>query len=345
MRAQVTPSGWKQGGLPVKHRRAGRGPARRCAGAFTAVGIVVFLLAASGWTRGRVQGASQDFQSGPPPGPLATGPPAPVPGPRAKPDRRAATGACPAIVHGFSCLMRQRIRAAQRYVASQPGRIGLVLHDRLTGATWGNANARKAFPAASTTKLAMATDLLLRAGAGRIKLRAGNWTLIDEMLHDSSDAAADRLWFSYENGHFLRRITRFGMRRCSFSDQPYWGFMYCSPADLDNLMNYVLGDLARGQRDYLVSQLRHVARIQQWGVWGAGLPRLPGNKDGWEDNYGTWVIDTVGFAGTSARYTLAIMDKLPKPIGFRRGANTLTQISALLFQGRHAPQPTAEATP
>jgi hypothetical protein len=346
MRAQVTPSGWKQGGLPAKHRRAGRGPARRCAGGLTAVGVAVFLLAASGWARGRTPAADQELQGGPPPGPFAAGAPAPVPQQRARPGRRAATGACPAIGHGFSCPMRRRIRAAQRYLARQPGRVGLVLHDRLTGATWRNANARTTFPAASTTKLAMAADLLLRADTGRIKLRAGDWTLIDEMLHDSSDAAADQLWYAFENGRFLRRITRFGMRSCWFSaSRPYWGDMYCSPLDLGNLMNYVLGKLPGHDRDYLVGQLRHVGRIQQWGVWGAGHARRPGNKDGWEDDDGTWVTDTVGFAGPHARYTLSIMDERRAPADFHRGANTLTQVSALLFQGGHAPQPTAEATP
>jgi hypothetical protein len=242
--------------------------------------------------------------------------------------------------------MRRRIRAVQRYLARQPGRIGLVLHDRVTGATWHNANARSAFPAASTTKLALAADLLLRARANLITLTPPDWDLLHEALHDSSDAAADQLWFAFEDGRFLRRAARFGLRECSFSaSQPYWGFMYCSPEDLDQLMNYVLGDLTGGDRAYLIAQLRHVARIQQWGIWGAGRRSHPGNKDGWEDDYGTWVVDTVGFAGPGARYTLAIMDEERAPAGFRRGANVLTQISALLFQGTHVPRPTAQATP
>jgi len=107
----------------------------------------------------------------------------------------------------------------------------------------------------------------------------------------------------------------------------------------------VLGGLASGDRGYLVGQLRHVARIQQWGVWGAGPGGRPGNKDGWEEDDRIWVTDTVGFAGPGGRYTLAIMDEQPAPSRFRPGANALTQISALLFQGGHAPQPTAEPTP
>jgi hypothetical protein len=242
--------------------------------------------------------------------------------------------------------MRRRIRAAQRYLARQPGRIGLVLHDRVTGATWRNASAGTRLPAASTVKLAMAADLLLRARAGRITLRPGDWILIHDALHDSSDAAADQLWSAFENGRFLRRIARFGMRGCSFSaGQLYWGDVYCSAQDLGSLMNYVLGRLPAPCRGYLVGQLRNVGRIQQWGVWGAGHARRPGNKDGWEDDGGTWVTDTVGFAGSHARYTLAIMDEQRAPARFRRGANTLTQVSALLFRGGHVPQPTARATP
>jgi hypothetical protein len=242
--------------------------------------------------------------------------------------------------------MRRRIRAAQHYLAQQPGRIGLVLHDRVGGATWRNANAGAQFPAASTMKLAMVTDLLVRARAGRIRLTPADWTLIYEVLHSSSDTAADRLWFTFENGGFLHRIARFGMTTCSFSARlPYWGYMYCSPEDLGRLMNYVLGRLAGSDSRYLVGQLRHVARIQQWGVWGAGPGGRPGNKDGWEDDDGTWVTNTVGFAGPGSRYTLAIMDEQPAPSRFRLGANVLTQISALLFQGSHAPQPTAKATP
>src|SRR5690349_21559562 len=108
-----------------------------------------------------------------PPG-QANGPAAvalrPAPEPPTRTSRRAPAGKCPAEWpgRGFSCLMRWRIRAAQRYLARQPGRIGVVLHDRVTGATWRDANARAEFPAASTMKLAMVTDLLVRIDADRI---------------------------------------------------------------------------------------------------------------------------------------------------------------------------------
>jgi hypothetical protein len=52
----------------------------------------------------------------------------------------------------------------------------------------------------------------------------------------------------------------------------------------------------------------------------------------------------VGFAGPHEQYTLAIMNNLGGGT-FHEGSNTLTQISALLFRGHHAPQPRAVATP
>ena len=181
---------------------------------------------------------------------------------------------------GFSCAMAARIGLVQRYLAGRPGQIGIVLHDRQTGATWSNPAAGRDFPAASTVKLAMVTDLLLRNGAGQIHLGGGDWNLIEAALHVSSDHAADLLWQAYEGPGFLARIRGFGMGSAFFTTPaaPYWGFMYCSASDLDHLMNFVLGRIPAGARLYLTRHLQHVAPIQQWGVWGAGRPATPATR-------------------------------------------------------------------
>ncbi len=285
-------------------------------------------------------------------GVLFTASPAPSPGPlpwlpsTQTPTPRPQPPPCPVTIRGFTCRIAERIHQAEHYAAAQPGTIGIVLHDRATGATWRNASGRTDFPAASTIKLAMVADVMLRADRGQIMLDPADWSLIYSILHESSDVAGDQLWFSFEDASFLGRIQRFGMRTASFSQSPaYWGYMYCSPQDLDNLMNYILGKLPARNRDYIVDHLRHVAQIQQWGVWGAGRADKPGNKDGWEDNGEVWITNTVGFAGPRERYTLAIMYALSGGETFHEGSNALTQISALLFHGHHAPQPLAEATP
>jgi hypothetical protein len=274
----------------------------------------------------------------------------PTPSPDASgdqaPGRAAQVAHCQVAAPGFSCGMQQRIRAVEQYLATQPGEIGIVLHDRVTGATWENSAASTALPAASTIKLAMMADLMLRSRDGSIDLGSDDWDLIYNALHSSSDTAADQLWSAFEDSSFLSRIQAFGMNDASFSATPaYWGYMYCSAEDLSNLMNYVLDKLPASNRDYIVSQLRHVAPIQQWGVWGAGQANEPGNKDGWEDDNGVWFVNTVGFAGPNERYTLAIMDDLKGAGDFHEGSDTLSQVASLLFQGRYGPAPVAEATP
>ncbi len=283
-----------------------------------------------------------------------TNPPSPSPSPSASP-----TSTCTGIAPRFSCLMQQRIAAVQKYLAGAPGSIGILLDDRATGAIWHNANATTKYPAASTMKLAMITDLLLRnrPGAGRIHLTATDRKEINGALYTSNDIDATDLWDKYENGSFLQRIRAFGMTGAEFTGSPpSWGFMYCSAQDLDDLINYVLSSKTpAGIRDYLVYRLRHVSPIdQQWGVWGAGPENRPGNKDGWEQSpaLGTywWIINTVGFAVPGPEFTLAIMYNLYNyggngDAGFYYGVNKLTQIASILFQGHYTaiphPQPSA----
>jgi hypothetical protein len=253
--------------------------------------------------------------------------------------------------------MRDRIREVRRYLHRLPGSIGVVLDDRATGAIWRNANARTEYPAASTMKLAVMTDLLLRNQSGNIHLTATDRKEMYPALHTSNDTDAKDLWDRYEDGSFLQRIQAFGMTGAEFtSPVPNWGFMYCTPADLDHLMNYVLTKTPTGVRNYLVGQLQHVSALdQQWGVWGAGPQNHPGNKDGWEQDpspYGTWITNTVGFAGPRQQYTLAVMYNLQNydengNTGFKYGTNKLTQIAAMLFQGQHttAPHPLPSAVP
>lgn len=253
--------------------------------------------------------------------------------------------------------MQQRIRAVRHYLQGLPGSVGIVLHDRVTGATWENGNATTLYPAASTIKLAMITDILQRQAAGSLTLTPAAQQEMFQALFTSNDTDADELWFQYEDASFINRVRAFGMTSTRFTDQVYWGDVDTTAQDLDNLMNYVLGSASPGIRGYLVFRLRHVSPIdQQWGVWGAGPQNRPGNKDGWEQDpngYGVWYTDTVGFAGPGERYTLAIMYDLGGygengTTGFSYGTNALTQISALLFQGHQTvltPAPQASAVP
>ena len=270
--------------------------------------------------------------------------PSPTPTPRV----------CARNAAGFPCGMRNRIKEIRHYMRRLPGSIGIVITDRNSGASWHNAQADVAYPAASTMKLAMMTDILLRQDAGSISLTSADREAMFQALYTSNDDDANYLWDKYEDGSFLNRIQKFGMTDARFtSSVPNWGFMYCTPEDLNNLINYVLKDAPANVRDYLVYRLEHVAALdQQWGVWGAGPENHPGNKDGWEQDGNLWITNTVGFAGPGQDYTMAIMYNLEGfggvgDAGFKYGSNKLTQIASILFQGHHtaAPTPQASAVP
>ena len=270
--------------------------------------------------------------------------PSPTPTPRV----------CARNAAGFPCGMRNRIKEIRHYMRRLPGSIGIVITDRNSGASWHNAQADVAYPAASTMKLAMMTDILLRQDAGSISLTSADRAAMFQALYTSNDDDANYLWDKYEDGSFLNRIQKFGMTDARFtSSVPNWGFMYCTPEDLNNLINYVLKDAPAHVRDYLVYRLEHVAALdQQWGVWGAGPENHPGNKDGWEQDGNLWITNTVGFAGPGQDYTMAIMYNLEGfggvgDAGFKFGSNKLTQIASILFQGHHtaAPTPQASAVP
>jgi hypothetical protein len=242
----------------------------------------------------------------------------------------------------FDCDLQARIASADAYLAGRPGAVGYVLRDRNTGAVYRNSHAGELIWTASTIKLAMVVDLLTRQRAGTVSLSADDHRLIAAMLHSSDDDAADTLWTRYggsDHQAFNTNFGRYGMTdlrpQRGFTDiYPYWGFQKSTANDLDRLINYVLTTLDPPDRADIVGQLQQVGPNQQWGVWGAGAPMMPGNKDGWSLEQGGWVVNSVGFAGPGQRYTLAMMNSLGNAGGYDDGVTTTTQLARLLLAGR-----------
>lgn len=57
----------------------------------------------------------------------------------------------------------------------------------------------------------------------------------------------------------------------------------------------------------------------------------PGNKNGWSQEQGGWVVNSVGFAGPRQRYTLAIMNALGDQGGYDDGVQTTTTLARILL--------------
>ena len=249
---------------------------------------------------------------------------------------------CPLPGVGFDCDFQRRISEVQEYLAGRPGTTGVVLHDLRTGAVWHNDHAADPTWTASTIKLAMVVDLFTRDHAGEITLTGEDRDLIQSMLNSSDDEAADTLWYRYSGDDhmaFNDNFPAYGLSSLEpqegYTDfYPYWGFQKCTPEDLDRLIHHVLTDLPDEDRTYILDQMRSVARNQQWGVWGAGPAAQPGNKNGWSEEDGGWVVNSVGFAGPGERYTLAEMNNLRGEGGYDAGRETVTHVAELLFAGR-----------
>jgi len=320
----------------IGHRGSRPASARRAA-ALAGAALAAAVLAGCG-----VLGA-------PSTGPAAAdgGQPTPVAG---LPAETTQAPPCPGTPAGFSCAMRRRIAEVERYLKHRPGMIGIVLRDRSTGAVWRNRYAGSQIYMASTSKLAMAVTLLLQNQAGVIHLTPADRAVMYQMLHVSSDNAADDLWFKYGASFYTSYFPRIGLTGAQYLPQagvtgPYWGEMTCTAEDESRVINYVLDRLPAPLRGYLVYQLRHVAPVQHFGVWGAGPASQPGNKDGWSVEKPGWIIDSTGFAGPGERYTLAMMNSLDGEGGYQAGTETVTQVAAILFRGHRVAAPQVSATP
>lgn len=258
----------------------------------------------------------------------------------AAPIAQAAPGGC---FNGFDCDMSNRIRSADQYLQNRPGVTGYVLRDRVTGAVYANEHAEDSVWTASTIKLAIAADLLNRARVGALVLTPEDRGLMESMLSTSNDAATDLLWNKHagpDRMAFNNAFRANGMANLVPLPPvgpmlfPDWSYQKCTAADLDRLMSHVLDAMHPDDRAYLLDQMRRVDPNQHWGVWGAGASMRPGLKNGWSQEEGGWVVNSVGFAGQGERYTLSIMTAMGAEGGYTEGAETDTKLAETLLAGR-----------
>lgn len=243
--------------------------------------------------------------------------------------------------NGFDCDLAARIESVNAYLESRPGVTGYVVRDRQTGAVYASPHAEDMVFTASTIKLAIASDLLNRARVGAITLPPEDRQLMEQMMATSNDQATDILWNKYsglDGQAFNNAFRANGMTSLrpepSPNGRPNWGFQKTTAADLDRLMSNVLDRMHPDDRGYLLDLMRRVDSNQHWGVWGAGSAMRPGLKNGWSEEQGGWVVNSVGFAGPGERYTLAIMTAMNGEGGYQEGAETDTTIAEKLLAGR-----------
>lgn len=240
---------------------------------------------------------------------------------------------------GSGCDLATRISAANAYLATRPGVVGYVLRDRTAGLRYRNDKAGAMIWTASTIKLAMVVDLLTRERAGKLRLSTQDRQLMQGMLRDSDNDAADTLWDRYggdDHRTFNVDFARYGMTNLApqpgFGDVfPYWGFQKGTADDFDRMLNFMLSQMNPADTAAIVAEMQRVGGAQQWGVWGAGPAMAPGVKNGWSPEHGGWVVNSVGFAGPGQRFTLVVFNALGDAGGYDDGVATTTGLSKILL--------------
>lgn len=258
---------------------------------------------------------------------------APPPAPSAATPTPAAASTVPATTPPPEPTLAERGPAADAYAAARVGSTGIVVRDRQTGEVWRNAAAGTRFRAASTVKLAIAVDLLVRARAGVVRPTAADLAALRSMIVASDNAAASRLWDRFGAGP---RLAAYGLTGAVVGGG--WGAVRCTPDDLERLVSYVLERTHPADRATMVGLLRAVVPDQRWGVFGVASGAAPGGKNGWTPSPGGWAVDTAGFLGPGERWTVVVMTDLTgartdAPDDFVYGVQTVSGVVTTLFLG------------
>jgi Beta-lactamase enzyme family len=326
------------------HATPDRPPRGRLVAAVVVALVLVLAAGAAAYVRHRDTPVVAAGPSPADPASAAAGPPsaagslAPASTPAGTPTATRASTASPAGCGVWGCPLQHGLDAAARLVGTEPGKLGVTVLDRRTGAVWTAGTASHLMWASSTPKLALATSLLERSRAGELTLDATARRQLAAMLAVSDDDAADALWDRYGGASLLPRFRdRYGMTGATFVPgfPQRWGFIKVSAEDLRRLMTYVLTRTDPADRAYLVNAMRTTGSIQHWGVWAAGAAQRPGAKDGWsiERDGGVqhWCTSSVGFAGAGERYVVAVMNDLPPGTGIGPGVHAVSDVVATVF--------------
>jgi Beta-lactamase enzyme family len=312
--------------------------------------VVLALLALAGCARGPAAAGAPASDRSPGSAPADSAFAAAGSNPPSEDPAEAKPSASACSSDGWDCAQQTRFDSTAAFAQGLPGQMGVILHDRVTGAIWRTGATDDPMWTASTIKVAIATTLLERQRAGKIRLTGSDRTAMADMLKVSSNDAADTLWKRYDGPKMLDRFrTGYGMTSLAVVEgaDTYWRNLRCTAEDLDRLMTYVLGGrLHPDDRAYLVNTLRGVAQNQRWGTLALGPELRPGNKDGWalkpDPGGDHWVAHTVGFAGPNERYVVVVMYSLPPAGTLDDAVQAVSDAVATMFG---APTPTNVSPP
>jgi hypothetical protein len=257
------------------------------------------------------------------------------------PDRRAGGGPpaelVPAVAGAYPPIGTLAVFLAQQQlpVAGLTIRAAETRSARIAASAAGNAEADRPFPTASMVKLFMAEDILYRARAGLLTLRAADPWLLQEMIRRSDDPAASLLWDRYGGGQMVTDVAR--RYRLSGTAPPavpgQWGETTTTARDLGRFLSLLPSAAHPDDATALLEWMRAATPVaadgfdQQFGLFGTAPPGTA-VKQGWMCCVGGHRhLHSVGVVDSRV---VVLLSEVSRSVGYGEARAALTTAAAAI---------------
>ncbi|MGH3773380.1 MAG: hypothetical protein ACRDRW_18635 [Pseudonocardiaceae bacterium] len=215
----------------------------------------------------------------------------------------------------------QRTTAATATQAMQAvlpnAQVGFEVFDRQTNTVITSQNAGQQVASMSVVKLLIALDALVRDNG--VAPDDGTQQEIHQMLADSDDEIADRLWTA-DGGPTIvtRMVGLLGLTDTRPPEDPgEWGDTLITPRDMVTVYRYITDQLPPSDRDLVLGALAAAPQIaadgfnQYFGI-PDGMPHTTwAIKQGWGTSGSRAVMNSTGLVGTDFRYVVVLLVSAP----------------------------------
>ncbi len=195
--------------------------------------------------------------------------------------------------------------------------VGFEVFDRQTDTVLISQNAGQQFASMSVVKLLIALDALARDSW--VAPDDATQQEIGQMLADSDDEIADRLWTA-DGGPAIvtRMVDLLGLTGTQPPADPgEWGDTLITPQDMVRVYRYITDQLPNPDRGLVIGALTGAPRIaadgfnQYFGIPN-GMPHITwAIKQGWGTSGSQAVMNSTGLVGTDSHYVVVLLVSAP----------------------------------
>jgi hypothetical protein len=192
------------------------------------------------------------------------------------------------------------------------------------------------FHSASVVKVIILAALLRELQSDHDDLTSRQAVLAQEMITESSNAAASALWEQVGQAGLSGFLSAAGMTRTELGPGGYWGLTEVNPHDEMLLLRLLISPndvLDRWSRDCALRLMAAVNPDQRWGVTAGAAADLTAHlKNGWLPDPELWVINSIGDF-TRARggdYSIAVLTMDNPSMAY--GVTTVEAVATVINQ-------------